>query len=102
MTKRLSRSNLSVLIQIVTGQNSLNYLTSKIVPEHTDQCRFCEEEEETFMHLLNECPVFHTLRQDLLSGQPINNTLDWKPKTIIKFAHNHQIMEALMENKGEY
>ena len=102
MTKKLSRSNLSILIQIVTGQNSLNYLTSKIVPTHTDQCRFCEEEEETFIHLLNECPVFNTIRQELLQDEPIISTTDWKPKTILKFAHNPQIMEALMENKGEY
>ena len=102
MTKQLSRSNLSILIQIVTGQNSLNYLTSKIVPMHTDQCRFCEEDEETFIHLLNECPVFNTMRHELLQDEPIINTIDWKPKTILKFAHNPQIMEALLENRGEY
>ena len=61
-------------------------LLNKIVPMHTDQCRFCEEEEETFIHLLNKCPVFNTMRQELLQGMPIINTTDQKPKTILKFA----------------
>ena len=102
MVNKLSRSNLSLLIQIVTGQNSLNYLTNKINPSHTDQCRYCEEEEETFIHILNECPVFHELRQNLLRGIPIENTNNWKPLTILKFAKEPQIMEALLENRGEY
>ena len=99
---KLSRSNLSILIQIVTGQNSLNYLTSKIVPAYTDQCRFCEEEEETFIHLLNECPVFYQQRQDILSNQPIINSDNWKPKALIKFVKNTQILEALLENRDVY
>ena len=69
---------------------------------HTDQCRFCEEDEETFIHLLNECPVFNTMRQELLQDEPIINTIEWKPKTILKFANNPQIMDALLENRGEY
>ena len=44
---------------------------------HTDQCRFCEE-EDTFIHLLDECPVFYTMRQELLHGEPIINTTGWK------------------------
>ena len=50
-TTKLSRSALATLIKVVTGQNNLNYLTHIIFPEHTDQCRFCEEEDETFIHL---------------------------------------------------
>ena len=102
LVNKLSRSELSLLIQIITGQNSLNYTTSKILPGHTDQCRFCEEDEETFIHLLNECPVFHELRQELLFGAAIQNTCVWKPKIILKFAKNTQILEALLENTGKY
>ena len=102
LVNKLSRSELSLLIQIITGQNSLNYTTSKILPNYTDQCRFCEEEEETFIHLINECPVFHELRQELLFGATIQNTCDWKPKQVLQFAKNPQIMEALLENSGIY
>lgn len=102
MVNQLSRSDLSLLIQIITGQNSLNYLSNKINPNHTDQCRFCEEDEETFIHLINECPVFHELRQELLHGTIIENSCDWKPKIILQFAKTPQIMEALLENTGIY
>ena len=47
-------------IECTTGHNNLNYLQSKICPEDVSElCRFCEEEPETFDHLLNECPCFH-------------------------------------------
>ena len=42
------------------------------------------------------------MRQELLQDEPIINTIEWKPKTILKFAKNPQIMEALLENRGEY
>ena len=102
LVNQLSRSDLSLFIQIITGQNSLNYTTSKINPNHTDQCRYCEEDEETFIHILNECPVFHELRQELLHGAVIENTCDWKPKQLLQFAKEPQIMEALLENTGAY
>ena len=89
------------LIKIVTGQNNLNYLTSIIHPGHTDQCRFCEEEEETFIHLLNECPVFHTNRLTLLKGSLVVDTVDWDPKAIIKFAQIPEIEEALIRTSNE-
>ena len=98
---KLSRSALSTLIKIVTGQNNLNYLTHKIFPTHTDQCRFCEEEDETFIHLINECPVFYSLRLSLLNGDPIVGTVDWEPKKLVRFAQNSSIEDALNSVSNE-
>ena len=106
--KRIATLNVGRITTLSVGrtevhrQYSLNYLTNKIIPTHTDQCRFCEEEEETFIHLLNECPVFYNTRQELLMGETITNTPNWKPKTLLKFAKEPQIIEALLENRGEY
>ena len=83
-TSQLSRSSLSTLIQIITGQNNLNYVSSVIIPGHTDLCRFCVEEQETFIHLLNECPAFYQRRLALLNGAPVIGTLPWKPRTLLK------------------
>ena len=94
---KLSRSALSTLIQVVTGQNNLNYLLSKILPNHTDQCRFCEENEETFIHLLNDCPVFLEFRQAHLNGSVVVDTVDWDPRVLLQFAYHPQIAEALNE-----
>ena len=100
-SNKLSRSSLSTLIKIVTGQNNLNYLTSIIHPGHTDQCRFCEEEEETFIHLLNECPVFREERLTLLKGSVVVDTVEWKPQTLIKFARHPDIEDALIRMSNE-
>ena len=100
-TTKLSRSTLSTLIKIITGQNNLNYLTNIIHPEHTDQCRFCKEEEETFIHLLNECPVFREERLTLPKESVVVDTVDWKPQTVIKFARHPDIEEALTKMSNE-
>ena len=52
-----------------------------------DLCRFCEEEEETFNHIINECPCFYLDRCNLLQNQPIINTLEWDPEILLKFAN---------------
>ena len=53
----LTRKQTSLYVELITGQNNLNYIQSKI-KEISPECRFCEEEDETFPHILNECPVF--------------------------------------------
>ena len=82
------------LIECTTGHNNLNYLQSKIYPD--ELCRFCEEEPETFDHLLNECPCFQEDRFYILQNQPIQNTLNWNSEDIIiAFSHIPAIDEAL-------
>ena len=94
-TKKLSRSGLSTLIKIVTGQNNLNYLSNIIDARHTELCRFCEEEDETFIHLLNECPVFQANRVDLLKGSVVVGSVDWDPRVLLEFARIPVIADAL-------
>ena len=81
------------LLELITGQNNLNYVQSKIYPDSISElCRFCEEEEETFEHLINECPCFNTYRRDILMNKPI---IDWKPKTQLDFSYIPAIENAL-------
>ena len=98
-TKKLlkhGRAYLRRLIECTTGHNNLNYLQSKIYPEDVSElCRFCEEEPETFDHLLNECPCFQQARFDILQNQPIQNTLNWSSEDIIAFSHIPAIDEAM-------
>ena len=54
---KLSRQDLKLFVEIITGQNNLNYL-NKIIFGLTDLCQFCEEEKESFIHMINECPCF--------------------------------------------
>ena len=57
---KLPRNQPSKLVELVTGQNNLNYLLNKIYGTK-NLCRFREEEEETFDHLINNYPYFYTL-----------------------------------------
>ena len=55
------------LLELIAGQNNLNYLQSKIFAgEVSELCRFCKEEDKTFEHLINECPCFNSYRRDVL------------------------------------
>ena len=98
---KLSRYQMRRLIEIITGQNNLNYVQSKVNQgKTTELCRFCEEEEETFAHLLNECPCFNTYRRDLLQNKPIINTLKSKAVTLIQFSRIDVIDEALTTHEA--
>ena len=79
----------------------MNYLTNIIFPDLTDLCRFCEEEQETFIHLINECPDFRERRTELFKDQIIENSLDWDPAIIVEFAHHPPIAEALISRSNE-
>ena len=84
------------LIEIVTEQNNLNYVQSKIYPEDVSElCRFCEEEDETFEHLLNECPCFIIARRDIMQNVSIINTINWNPKLLLTFSYISAIEDAL-------
>ena len=83
------------LLELITGQNNLNYVQSKIYPGVISElCRFCEEEDETFAHL-HECPCFLTARQDILRNIPVINTVKWKPQTLLAFSNIESVDEAL-------
>ena len=98
---KLSRSQMRCLIEIITGQNNLNYryVQSKIDPTISELCRFCEEEEETFEHLLNECPCFNSNRREILGNKLIIKSLDRKPQTLLEFSRIPAIEEALRTHR---
>ena len=87
-------------VEIITGQNNLNYVQSKIYPgQISELCRFCKEDYETFAHLLNECPCFLTHRREIIHNKPIIKTLKWKAKTLLKFSYIDVIDEALITDR---
>ena len=89
------------LLELITGQNNLNYVQSKINTGIISKlCRFCEEEDETFAHLLNECPCFLTDRRNILKNIPIINSIKWKPKTLLTFSYLEAIDEAVQVDRN--
>ena len=63
-------------------------------------CRFCEEEDETFPHLLLECPCFQETRSEIILTR--NTQIeDWEVKNILKMANIPAIKDALSFDTAE-
>ena len=91
---KLNRPQMTLWAEIITGQNNLNYVQSKIYNNIDPTCRFCEEEEETIPHILMECPCFMSLRNDILLG-PYTPLNEWTQSQILNFCKNNSIKFAL-------
>ena len=90
---------MTLWVEITTGQNNLNYIQSKI-KNISSQCKFCEEEDETFYHILTECPCFQETRSNIVLTR--NGTIeDWTIKQILQFAKLPQIQSALSFNMND-
>jgi ribonuclease HI len=81
----LSKSSLSRLVQLITGHNFLSYFQFKLDPTINPLCRMCSEENETFYHLLIDCPTLVMLRREMFLDQP-PITDGWKPWELINFS----------------
>ena len=95
-TERNIEAAVKFVLRLVDHWTRWEQSTRKLGDEtrHPD-CRFCEEEDETFAHLLNECQCFYSYRRDMLYNKPDINTLKWKPKTLLEFSYIPQIDESL-------
>ena len=60
--------------------------------------KFVNTFSKSIQSLINECPCFYLDQVDLLQNQPIVNTTDWNPKTLLKFAKIDTIKNALSYN----
>jgi ribonuclease HI len=90
-----SRSKMRRLLEIITGHNNLNYFQQKIDALQSSLCRFCEEEDETFFHLVTECPCFIESRAEIFQERIITGTRKWEMEKLIEFSHEAGIEEAL-------
>ena len=92
---KLSRLRLARFIRIISGHNSLFYFRNKIDKEISPICRFCNEEDETFIHLLNECPRFTVKRREILYNREVSNNHKWSIQELIEFSFLPGVDNAL-------
>ena len=93
----LSRTKSRQFIEIITGQNNLNYIQNKVTGQEL-LCRFCEENEETFNHLLMECPCFQTLRRNQ-NITHCSGTHTLKVQALLNFSYTETTDNALKHNE---
>jgi ribonuclease HI len=87
------RGKLGTLIRIITGHNALGYFRNKIDSDVDPMCRFCQEGDETFWHMLTECPVF--CREQLEFMGDNTEREEWDVPSILQFADITKIAKAL-------
>ena len=54
----MSRSDLILLIPLITGHNYLRHFSNKLKPLANTNCRLCSETLENFIHLLMNAPGY--------------------------------------------
>ena len=96
----MSRKKSRRIIEIVPGQNNLHYIQNKVTSSE-NVCRFCEEEEETFHHLILECPCFYTDRTRIMKNKLWEGTHHWKLDEIYEFSKIQSINKALNQDSSE-
>ena len=84
---KLCRMELSRFVRIITGHNGLFYFKSKIDKEISPACRFCLEKEETFHHLVDNCPIFNQNRVDIFRDTCPDSSMQWKVKDLLSFSN---------------
>ena len=90
----LARSQLSVVLKLITGHNALAYHASKIDPEIDSTCSLCEEDLETFHHFVTECPRLRIAR--INSAIDDFNSESWKVESLLEFARTPAIETLLL------
>ena len=99
VVSRFSRKDMTLFIHAITGHNNLNYMNSIIIPDYTPLCRFCEEEDESFQHLYEECPVFWKQRMEIQGDK--TGTANWTVQSVLRMAKIEDILDAFQTNITE-
>ena len=68
----MSRVEIARTIGIITGHDMLNKHSFRSGYAISPNCRYCEEEEETSVHIIGECPVFVNRRREILGSFFLN------------------------------
>ena len=96
-----SRSTVQLLVRAITGHNFLSKHQNRIGEPVAPECRLCEEEQETFVHLITTCPRLRQSRIDTLGIDNLEHDEGWKIRDILKYIQYTSIYDMLTV-KGYY
>ena len=93
---QMNRMELGRYLRVITGHNNLFYHRSNIDPINNNSiCRFCLEEDETFIHFATNCPALWRERRDHLLVYEGDGNNTWTPNQLLDFSFSRRITEAL-------
>ena len=85
----MDRTNLSRIVQFITGQNKLKRrknIQDGVLDPHS--CRLCLEEEESSFHVIAEYPAMQIYRSEVFKlpiPKNLPNPPDWTASDVDKF-----------------
>ena len=96
-----SRKRLSILVQLLTGHNFLQYHESLVNGTGDDNdCRLCLEEAESSHHIMAECPALAEPRLKVFGATTLDVTSTrWTTKEIVSFLREASIDSLLDPNQ---
>ena len=59
----------------------------------------CEQENETFIHLITECPVLREARNDIFLDKLPNNDMTWSISKIMEFINTTEVYTMLISKE---
>ena len=71
----LSRLRASLVVTMISGHNDLGYYSNLCNPDYDASCSFCNTSNETFFHLIAECPAFVETRLQIIGSCKANDSL---------------------------
>lgn len=80
-----------------TRQNNLHIGIQNKVTDSNNLCRFGVEEDETFHHLILECPCFYTYRLRIMKNKQWEGTHQWNLDEIYEILRIKSINLALKQ-----
>lgn len=81
----LGREDLTNIITMISGHNDLRYHYSLRDQNINPKCRLCGNTDETFYHLLVDCPSLNSLRFKITGRYSLGSATGWTPDKLIEF-----------------
>ena len=91
---KLDRTNIGRMIRAITGHDFRKRHEGLVRGVEASNCRFCEREEETSSHIINDCPRLAEKRMDTFkTSMGSKVTPNWKPEQLAAFLSDPSISE---------
>ena len=99
-----SRLQLGRYIRIISGTNNLLYHRSNIDPDINPMCRLCREVQESFIHLITECPALWSEQNAFRGncGEIEDGATNYKPEHILDFSYLERVNSPLQRPEEEH
>ena len=91
---KLARLELGRFVRLITGHNNLNYFQHRIGLWGSHVCRFCQEDKETFTHLVTDCPRLWKERRDTFLDRLPGSDMSWSVRALLEFSYLPGVNEA--------